>query len=345
MTEVTAHIVEMGRAQERTFASCFRHLSRAMTNRNAVPENASSKVVYAAILANVGIAAIKLIAGLKTGSSAMMAEAYHSAADTGNEILLLLGMHRSRRSPDRLHPFGHGKVLYFYSLLVAVFIFVVGGALAAREGIQRWQKPELPQDIGWNYAVLALAVCCELYSWRVSRKELLKRKSPEDTLWQVVLRSKDPTVFTVFMEDSAALLGLAVAGLGILLGQVFKNPYFDAGASLLIALLLGTVAIILGRESGALLVGESAHPRILNNIRAVIVADPFVDDVGDLLTMQLGPDQVLLAVDIRFKAGLQLQDLENTIDRLERNIRKREPTIERIFIEADALRGKTPRAA
>jgi len=309
-----------------------------------VPKNPSSKVVYAPIFANIAIAAIKLVAGLKTGSSAMMAEAYHSAADTGNELLLLLGMRRSRRSPDRLHPFGHGKVLYFYSLLVAVFIFVVGGMLAAREGILRWHKPELPDHPVWNYCVLALSAGCEFYSWRVSWKELSK-KTADESVWQLIRRSKDPTIFTVFMEDSAALLGVAVAALGILLGQIFENPRFDAAASFVIAGILAAVAFILGRESGALLVGESAHPGLLKSVRAIIAADPSVHNVGDLLTMQLGPDQVLLAVDIKFKPALQLRELEDAIDRLEEEIRKREPTVERIFIEADALRGKAPRVA
>jgi len=321
-------------------------ISRAVSRiGKAVRRDSSSKVVYAAIVANIAIAAIKLIAGLKTGSSAMMAEAYHSAADTGNELLLLLGMRRSRRSPDRLHPFGHGKVLYFYSLLVAVFIFVVGGALAASEGIHHLRRPELPEHPEWNYAVLAFAAVCELYSWNVSRKELLKKKAPGESTWQVILRSKDPTVFTIFMEDSAALLGIVIAALGIVLGQIFHSPYFDAAASLLIALILTAVAVILAGESGASLAGESANPALLKNARSIILTDPAVEDVGDLLTMQLGPNQVLLAVDIKFKYGLRLRELESAIDRLEENIRRREPTVERIFIEADALRGDARRAA
>ena len=312
-------------------------------NRKEVPRHSTLKVVYAAILANLGIAISKYIAGFVTGSPAMLAEAYHSTADTGNELLLLLGLRRSTRTPDALHPFGHGKAIYFYSLLVAVFIFGVGGALAAYQGISWIRHPEPPGNPVWNYVVLGIAVAFEFYSWRIARQELHENAAEEATLWEKIRDSKDPATFTVFFEDSAALIGIGFAFFGVLLGHVFHNPYFDPAASLLIALLLSAVALLLGRESGALLLGESADPEQVKAIREVICSDSAVERVGNLLTMHLGPEQVLLAAEIKFRDGLDVQELESAIDRVEEKIRTKDPTIERIFLEADSLRpGREP---
>ena len=271
-------------------------------------------------------------------------EAVHSTVDTGNELLLLFGMKRSKRPSDSLHPFGHGKVLYFYSLLVAVYIFGIGGALAVHQGIAHLRQPERFNHLGWNYVILAMAAVFEFYSWRVSYKVLISRKDPKESLWDEIIGSKDPTVFTVFLEDSAAILGAGLAFLGIFLGQVFNNPYFDPLASILIGILLACVAVLLGRESGALLVGERTNRVRIGHIRAIIRSDPAVEGVGELLTMQLGPNDVLLTVNIRFKRGLDVPQLEATIDRLESRIRQKEPSVRRIFIEADSLRSSSPRA-
>src|SRR3954467_6637695 len=216
----------------------------------------SKKVVYAAIFANVVIAISKYVAAAVTGSSAMWAEAFHSTADSGNEVLLLLGIKRSERPADSLHPYGHGKVLYFYSLLVAVYIFGVGGGLAVHEGISHLKNPEIPSHPGWNYAVLALAAVFDLYSWRISYRELRARKDPNESIWDEIVGGKDPTVFTVFLEDSAGLLGVLLAFLAIFLGRQFNNPYLDPIASIVIGCVLAVIAVFLGRESGALLVGE-----------------------------------------------------------------------------------------
>jgi cation diffusion facilitator family transporter len=301
-----------------------------------VAHHPSIRVVYVAVAANLGIAASKYFAAAVTGSPAMLAEAFHSTADTGNELLLLLGMKRSARKPDALHPFGHGKVLYFYSLLVAVFMFGVGGIFAGYRGISRLLKPETPSHVAWNYMVLAIATVFEGYSWFVSRRQLRAKADPNQSSWDMVVRSKDPVVFTVFLEDSAALVGIAIAFAGVLLGDLLRNPYLDPIASIVIAFILAAVAILLGRESGALLVGESANSAVIAKIRQLIGSDDSV--VGELLTMQLGPDQVFLAVDIKFRNGLGVQELEATIDRLEHRIRTVEPTIQRIFIEAESLR-------
>jgi cation diffusion facilitator family transporter len=248
-------------------------------------------------------------------------------------------MKRSARPPDALHPFGHGKALYFYSLLVAVYIFGIGGIIAIYQGISHIRHPQEFTHVGWNYVVLAISFAFEFYSWRISYQELLSRKDPDESTWDEIIGSKDPTVFTVFVEDSAALVGILLAFLGIFVGHLFHRPYFDSIASLLIGLLLAAVAVLLARESGALLVGERTNRRRIDRLRKIICADPSVEDVGDLLTMQLGPDQVLLAVDIKFRRGLDVQQLESAIDRIERRIRQHEPTVGRIFIEADALKG------
>jgi len=304
----------------------------------------STRIVLISALANLGIAICKYLAAAFTGSSAMLAEAFHSTADTGNELLLLLGMRRSARPPDELHPYGHGKVLYFYSLLVAVYIFAIGGMFALYEGITHLRNPVLSQHPGWNYAVLAVTAGFELYSWTISYRELVRRKEPNESTWDEIIGSKDPTVFTVFLEDSAGLVGAALAFSGIFLGHVFHNPTFDPIASILIALLLSAVAVLLGRESGALLVGERTNRTKLKKVRGVIESDAAVERVGDLLSMQLGPEQVLLTANIRFRRGLDVPELEKAVARLEERIKKAEPTIERIFLEADSLRQQPQRA-
>jgi cation diffusion facilitator family transporter len=308
-----------------------------------MPSRSSKKVVYVAIIANLAIAACKYLAAAATGSSAMLAEAFHSTADCGNELLLVIGMKRSARPADLLHPYGHGKVLYFYSLLVAVYIFAIGGTLAFYQGITHILHPATSTNVGWNYAVLALAAAFDLYSWRVSYRELLAHKEPRESMWDEIIGSKNPIIFTVFLEDSAGLIGGALAFFGILLGHLFHNPYFDPAASILIAVLLTLVAFFLGRESGALLVGERTNRARIRRIRQILESDASVQQVGKILTMQLGPDEVLLTVDVRFARNLGVRDLEGTIDRLEENIRREEPMIKRIFLEADSLRPAKPR--
>ncbi len=272
----------------------------------------------------------------------MMAEAIHSTADNGNELLLLLGLRRSARPPDALHPYGHGKAFYFYSLLVAVYMFGVGGVLAIYEGISSLRRPELDTHLVWNYTVLALAAIFDFYSWRIAYRELVSRKDPDESVWSEIIGSKDPSVFTVFLEDSAGLCGTLFAFLGISLGHEFKNPYLDPAASICIGVLLTGVAVLLGRESGALLVGERTNRAVIKRVKEIISADPAVEKVGDLLTMQLGPDKVLLTVNIQFRRPLDIQQVESAIDRIERGIREKEPMIERIFIEAESFTRKRP---
>jgi cation diffusion facilitator family transporter len=298
----------------------------------------SKGVIYAAIIAHIAIAVCKFAAAAVTGSSAMLAEAFHSTADSGIELLLLWGIMRSARPPDSLHPYGHGKVLYFYSLLVAVYIFGVGGGLAVHEGISHLKHPEIPSHPGWNYAVLALAAVFDFFSWRISYRELRARKDPNESTWDEIKGGKDPTVFTVFLEDSAGLLGVLLAFLAIFLGRQFNNPYLDPIASIVIGLVLAVLAVFLGRESGELLVGERTNRARIEHLNEIIRADPAVEEVGDLLTMQLGPEQVLLTVNIQFRRKLTLEQLESAIERIEARIRREQPSVQRIFIEAESFK-------
>ena len=245
----------------------------------------SKRVIYAAIVANLSIAGCKFVAAAFTRSSAMLAEAVHSTVDTGNELLLLWGMKRSARPADTLHPFGHGKVLYFYSLLVAVYIFALGGGLAVYQGIVHMLRPVLPGNVQWNYIVLAGAAAFELYSWRVSYSELRRRKDPNESVFDEIIGSKDPTIFTIFLEDSAGFIGTVLAFFGILFGSIFRNPYLDPAASIAIGILLASVAVLLGRETGALLVGERTNRARIRRMRQIITDDPAVERVGKLLTI------------------------------------------------------------
>jgi cation diffusion facilitator family transporter len=297
--------------------------------------------VYGAIAANAVIGVSKFAAGIISGSSAMLSEAIHSVVDTGNELLLLLGIHRSKKPADELHPFGHGKELYFWSLIVAILLFGLGGGMSIYEGISHLRHPAVIKDPTWNYVVLGIAFIAEGTSWAIALNKLLKRKKAGQGIWDAVRASKNPAVFVVLAEDSAALLGIVVAFLGVLLGHTLSNPYLDGAASIIIGLILATVAAFLSYESRDLLVGESADADVLQAIRRLAEADPAVVGVSRPLTMHFGPEQVLLNLDIEFRPDLSASEITAAVDRLEAGIRKERPSIKRIFIEAESLKGGT----
>ncbi|MBO3461589.1 cation diffusion facilitator family transporter [Aetokthonos hydrillicola Thurmond2011] len=298
--------------------------------------NSSTKTIFAAIGSNLAIAITKFIAAVMTGSSAMLSEGIHSLVDTINELLLLLGVHMSKRPADDSHPFGYGQELYFWTLIVAIFIFAIGGGMSIYEGISHLRHPSPLEDPMWNYIVLGLGIVFEGFSWSVAFKEILPSKG-EQTLWQTVRASKDPTIFTVLFEDSAALLGLLVALIGIFLAQLFQNPYIDGISSIIIGLILAVVAVLLAYESKGLLVGESANSRIVASIRAIVKSDPAVQEVLRLLTMQLGANEVLLNLEIQFHKHLSSEDLALAVERLEDKIKGQHPDVKNIFIEAKSL--------
>jgi cation diffusion facilitator family transporter len=305
---------------------------------DAHAEVSSKKVIYAAIVANLGIAIAKFIVAAFTGSAAMTAEGIHSAVDTGNELLLLVGEKMSSRPPDSKHPFGYGKAVYFWALLVALSVFSLGGGLSINHGVHGLLDPRPLAEPGWNYAVLAVAALFEGYSWNLSRRGLNQFRKDGDNLWQAVRASKDASVFTVFIEDSAALLGVLVAAIGIGLSQLTGNPLFDPAASILIGLLLVGAAFTLARETGALLVGESIGREETGELRAIICADPAIEKVTRVLTMQLGPDEVLVTAAVQFKRGMTIDQVEHAIERLERAVKAHNPAVRNLYFESAALR-------
>jgi cation diffusion facilitator family transporter len=301
----------------------------------------STKAIYAAIGANFAIAVSKFTAAAFTGSSAMISEGIHSLVDSGNGGLLLLGLSRSQRPADAAHPFGYGKELYFWTLIVAILIFAVGGGISAYEGLLHILDPEPVASPAWNYSVLGLAVLFEGYSLYVAFKAFQSAKGDKD-FWHSIRTSKDPTTFTVLFEDSAAMLGLLVALLGVYLAHNFNNPYFDGAASIGIGIILAAVAVFLAYETKGLLVGEGADPEMLEDIRRLAESDPGVDRVNRALTMYFGPHTILLAMDLKFAKHLTAVEVEQSIERLEEAIRNRYPDVKHIFIEADSLRSSHP---
>ena len=301
-------------------------------------QEGSTRVIFAAIAANLGIAVAKFVVAGITGSAAMLAEGIHSAVDTGNELLLLIGEHHSAKKPDARHPFGYGKVVYFWALIVALSVFTLGGGFSIYHGIHAILHPEPVSEPLWNYVVLGVAALFEGYSWNVSRVELNKLKKPGATLWQAFRGSKDASVFTVFVEDSAALLGIVVAVAGIALGQLTGNPYFDPGASVVIGLILVGAAFMLARETGALLVGETMGVDQTARLHAIFAADDHIDAVGKLLSMQMGPDDVLLTASVQFRRGMRIDEVEAAIARLEQRVNQQFPSIKQIYFESGALR-------
>lgn len=297
----------------------------------------SSKVaVYAAIAGNLAIAISKFVAATFTGSSAMLSEGVHSLVDTGNGGLLLLGLKRSQRPPDDLHPFGHGKALYFWTLIVAIMIFAVGGGISFYEGVRHIQHPQPLESPVWSYSVLGLAMVFEGISWSVAWHEFSEVQG-ERGFWQTIRESKDPTLYTVIFEDSAAMLGLLAALAGVFLTERTGNPVYDGSASIVIGLLLAGVAVYLANESRGLLIGEGTDPDTLADIRRMAEEDEAVVKVRRPLTMHFGPDTVLLTMEIQFNPSLPASELEAVVDRIEKRIRKRHPKIKHIMLEADSI--------
>ncbi|MBC1241307.1 cation diffusion facilitator family transporter [Nostoc sp. 2RC] len=298
--------------------------------------DSSKKTIFAAMGANLAIAITKFIAAAITGSSAMISEGIHSVVDTGDQLLLLLGIHMSQKPADDRHPFGYGQELYFWTLIVAILIFAIGGGMSIYEGITHLINPSPLENPKWNYIVLVMAILFEGFSWTIALKEFLPTKG-EQNFWQAIKNSKDPTVFTVLFEDSAAIAGLLVAFLGILLGHLLNNVYFDGIASIIIGIILAVVAVLLARESKGLLVGESADPQTIANIRSLCKTQSGVKEVIRLLTMQLAPQEVLLNLEIQFTKNLTGEEIASTVENLEAKIRHKHPEIKLIFIEAKSL--------
>ncbi|MGJ7582300.1 cation diffusion facilitator family transporter [Variovorax sp. RHLX14] len=295
---------------------------------------AESKIaIYGAIGANVAIAATKFTVAGITGSSAMLSEGVHSAVDTFNGVLLLVGVKLSQRPATAEHPFGHGKELYFWSLMVAVLIFGLGGGVSFYEGIQHIRNPEPMTDPTWNYIVLGAAMLFEGISFGIALKQF-RGESRGRPFWNALHSSKDPTTYTVLAEDSAALVGLIVAAIGIYLSHELDIPELDGAASVVIGLLLAGVAVLLVRESRGLLIGEGIRPETAREIRRIATAQPNVHDVGQILSMYIGPEEVLVTLDLHFEDGTRTDDAAAAMTLIQKEVREKFPTIKRLFIEA-----------
>lgn len=297
----------------------------------------SNSSIYGALIANAVIAAIKFVAAFLSGSSAMLSEGIHSIVDTSNELLLLLGIRRSKRPADKKHPFGYGQELYFWSLIVSILVFGLGGGMSIYEGITHIGSPHPIKEVFWNYLVLGSAFIFEMISIVISIKGFLKHSTHKGNFFQKLLASKDPGFFLVIYEDAADLAGLIIAFAGVILSYYFNMPLLDGLASILIGIVLTVIAVLMIIESHNLLIGESAGREIVEETEKLIREDEEVHEVQMPLTMQLSPDEVLLALNLEFKKELTGAQVAGSIKRLEKNIKEKFPQIKQIYIEAAHL--------
>jgi cation diffusion facilitator family transporter len=306
-------------------------LRRTSSVVRGVAEHTSKTAIIAALVGNLLIAVTKSIAAALSGSSAMLSESVHSLVDTGNEILLLYGLKRAAKPPDKVHPYGYGRELYFWSFVVALLIFAVGAGVSAYEGLVHIRHPEKIQDVWINFVVLALAGIFEGVSWWFGWKAFsrVRRSRP---IWDTFVASKDPTTFMVLFEDSAALLGILIAAVATFFSWRLKLPWIDGAGSILIGLVLAIVAALLARESKELLIGERASPELSAAVQQTASEDPCVRKVVDITTSQMGPDQVIATIAVEIDEDLRVPDVERLIARIEESIRSRFPQLFRIFI-------------
>ena len=295
--------------------------------------------VVAAIAGNLIIALIKFVAAALTGSSAMIAEGIHSVVDTGNGVLLLLGMRRAEQPADAIHPFGHGKSLYYWTLIVAVSIFGIGGGMSLYEGVAHILSVAPGDALGdptAAYIVLAVSFLVEGGSFTVAVRQFVRAKG-ETGAWEFIKHAKDPSLYTVVFEDSAALLGLVFAFLGIFFGHLLRNPYLDGVASVAIGLLLMSVAWVLASRTQGLLLGEGVNPVELADIKRRVESDPAAERAGDILTMYMGPHDLLVNMGVCFVAGTTAEQMHEAIHRIEADLQGAYPEINRVYIEAESL--------
>ena len=298
----------------------------------------SSKIaIYGAIAANSAIAVSKFVAAFFTGSSAMLSEGIHSLVDTGNGILLLFGIHLSQKLPDKKHPFGYGNEIFFWSFVVAILIFALGGGIAIYEGIQHLIHPRQLENVHWNYVVLSLAMVFEGAALKVALKQF-KASRGTKPFFRALIESKDSATIAVVVEDTAALLGLLIALLSVFLGQVTGWIYFDGLGSVMIGLLLVGVSYFFAVECKALLVGEGLDRENLDKIDRILDAEPRVMRHKRPLSLYFGPNEVLVNLDVHFEDGLTSDQIEETIDRIEAGIKTAVPNVNRIYVEAETIR-------
>ncbi|HEY0065644.1 MAG TPA: cation diffusion facilitator family transporter [Telluria sp.] len=296
----------------------------------------NKKVIYAALAGNLLIAITKFLAAFYTGSSAMLSEGVHSLVDTGNEALLLYGLRRAALPPDPCFPFGHGKEVYFWSFVVALLIFSLGAGVSLYQGIHHLQTPGAIENPLVNYIVLGLSLLFEGMSWRVAFKAFRKRKGKRGYL-SALKADKDPVTFAVFLEDSAALLGLVVALAGLALAQLTGNLVYDALASIVIGLILAATAMLLARETKGLLIGESASVEVVDGIRRLLQATPEVERVNEILTMHIGPEFVLANISLMIAPATDRARVHQVFGTIDAQIKQHYPLVRRVFIESASV--------
>lgn len=297
----------------------------------------SRRVIYAALAGNLAIALTKFAAAFFTGSSAMLSEGVHSLVDTGNGGLLLYGMHRAARPADSTHPFGHGRELYFWSFIVALLVFALGAGVSFYEGVMHIMAPEPVANPMVNYVVLAFSLLFEGGSWWVALKEFRKTKGRLGW-FQAVRLSKDPSVYTVLFEDSAALLGLLVAFAGISAAEFFDMPEFDGVASLGIAAILGMTAIFLARESKGLLLGEPASREVQAKVLAIAQQDAAVQRANGLVSVHIGPEEIIAGLSVEFEDHVAAPEIEACVERIEARLKAEVPTVKSLFVKPQTTR-------
>ena len=300
----------------------------------------SKIAIFASMAANLGIAVMKFIASIFTGSSAMLSEGIHSLVDTTNGILLLWGIKKSKKAPDKLHPFGHGKEIYFWSFVVSIFVFALGGGVALYEGIKHLQEHSSHIDTSvkmkyWNYGVLIGSLLFEGASLWVAWKEF--RKSYPKGFISAMEKSKDAATIAVIIENGAAVIGLLIAMIGITLTYYFHNPVFDAWASIFIGILLTGVSLFMAVETKHLLIGESAVESDIEDINNILKQYQQLEGFGNIKTMHLGPDDILLGANINFKDDLSVKQIEPIIKEIKEKIVTNNPKIKHVFIETDSI--------
>ena len=297
-------------------------------------------VLYGALAANLGIGVAKFVAAGLTGSSSMLTEGFHSVVDSGNQVLLLYGQKKAKRPADEAHPFGYGRELYFWAFVVAILIFAIGAGVSIFEGWRHIQEPEPLTSPTINYVVLAISFALEGSSWTIAVREFAKAKG-DMGWWDAIHRSKDPAGFIVLFEDSAALAGLVIAGVGIWASHAFNDPRIDGAASIAIGVILALVAVLLARESKGLLIGERADPAIIATIRRIVAAHPAIISVNHVRTIHTAPDSIFAAISADFDDAVTMGNGETMIETMEDELRAAVPTLSSIYIRPEKRENAT----
>ncbi len=291
-------------------------------------------VLYGALAANIGIAIAKFIAAAISGSSSMLTEGVHSLVDSGNQLLLLYGQRRARQPADRAHPFGYGRELYFWAFVVAILIFAVGAGVSIYEGWAHIAEPEPLRDPLINYIVLGIAFALEGASWLIAMREFDATRGSLGW-WKSIRRSKDPAGFIVLFEDSAALIGLVMAAIGVWASHHFGDPRIDGAASIAIGIVLAIVAAMLAREAKGLLIGESADPALIDKVWAVVDGRPQITSVNHVRTIHTAPDAIFVAISADFEDALTMGEGETLIEAIEADLKAAIPEITSIYIRPE----------